>query len=157
MYNKRFNLESHWEELGAIFLRIFLQEISFADLMVITKGWNPNRQVKLLEERVTRIRENQATIQAIEEQLSQTEHTLIPSGSQGIDKPNSPVASHHSGNRRSVAKSHHFSQSQVVSRRRKGNKGKNKTSFSHKKKLSDPMIQKLLDLVKEVQNIQKYL
>ncbi|MBW0579586.1 hypothetical protein O181_119301 [Austropuccinia psidii MF-1] len=39
---------------------------------------NPNRQFKLLEESKTRIRENQVTIQAIEEQLNQTEPTLIP-------------------------------------------------------------------------------
>ncbi|MBW0536085.1 hypothetical protein O181_075800 [Austropuccinia psidii MF-1] len=53
-----------------------------------------------------------------EEKLNQTGHTLIPSGSQGVDKNISPVASKHSGTRRSVAKSHHSSQSQVVSRRR---------------------------------------
>ncbi|MBW0580795.1 hypothetical protein O181_120510 [Austropuccinia psidii MF-1] len=111
--------------------------------MVITKGWNPKRQFKLLEERETRIRENQATIQAIEEQLNQTEPTLNPPGSQGVEQPNSPVASCHSGNSRSVAKSHHSSQSQVVSRRRQGYKGK-KTSFSHRQKESDPMIQRLL-------------
>ncbi|MBW0468915.1 hypothetical protein O181_008630 [Austropuccinia psidii MF-1] len=37
MDNKRFNLESHWEELGASFQKICLKEISFKDLMVITK------------------------------------------------------------------------------------------------------------------------
>ncbi|MBW0540370.1 hypothetical protein O181_080085 [Austropuccinia psidii MF-1] len=37
--------------------------------MVITKGWNPTRKFRILEERETRIRENQATIQAIEEQM----------------------------------------------------------------------------------------
>ncbi|MBW0514727.1 hypothetical protein O181_054442 [Austropuccinia psidii MF-1] len=37
--------------------------------------------------RAARIRENQATTQAIEEHLNQKEHTLIPSGSQGVDKP----------------------------------------------------------------------
>ncbi|MBW0495122.1 hypothetical protein O181_034837 [Austropuccinia psidii MF-1] len=52
--------------------------------MEITKGWNPTRQFRLLEERETRIRENQATIQAIEEWLNQTGPTLIPSGSQGF-------------------------------------------------------------------------
>ncbi|MBW0531076.1 hypothetical protein O181_070791 [Austropuccinia psidii MF-1] len=65
-------------ELGASFQKICLKEISFKDLMVITKGWNPTRQFRLLEERETRIRENQATIQAIEEHLNQTEPTLIP-------------------------------------------------------------------------------
>ncbi|MBW0538566.1 hypothetical protein O181_078281 [Austropuccinia psidii MF-1] len=120
MDNKRFNLASNWAELGASFQKICLKEIDFKDLMVITKGWSPNRNFKLLEERVTRIRENKATIQAIEEQLNQTEPTLIPSGSQGVGQPNSPVASHHLGTRRSVAKSHHSSQSQVVSRRRQG-------------------------------------
>ncbi|MBW0555917.1 hypothetical protein O181_095632 [Austropuccinia psidii MF-1] len=102
--------------------------------MVITKGWNPNMQFKLLEEKETRIRENQATFQAIEEQLNQTEHTLIPSGSQGVDQTNSKVAPFHSGNRRSVVKSHHSSQFQVVSRRIQGYKGKNKTTFSHRQK-----------------------
>ncbi|MBW0503878.1 hypothetical protein O181_043593 [Austropuccinia psidii MF-1] len=67
MDNKRFNLESHWEELGESCQRICLK-----DLMVIAKGWNHNRKSKLLEERATRIRENQGTIKAIEEQLSQT-------------------------------------------------------------------------------------
>ncbi|MBW0473000.1 hypothetical protein O181_012715 [Austropuccinia psidii MF-1] len=39
--NKRFNLASHWEELGASCQKICLKEIDFRDLMVITKGWNP--------------------------------------------------------------------------------------------------------------------
>ncbi|MBW0563393.1 hypothetical protein O181_103108 [Austropuccinia psidii MF-1] len=124
MDNKRFKLASHWEELEASFQKICLKEISFKDLMVITKGCNPTRQFGLLEERATRIRENQATIQAVEEQLNQTWPTLIPSGSQGEDQPNSPVASHNSATSRSVAKSHHSSQSQVVSRIRQGYKGK---------------------------------
>ncbi|MBW0552593.1 hypothetical protein O181_092308 [Austropuccinia psidii MF-1] len=118
MFPKRFNLESHWEELGASFQKICLKEIPFKDLMVITKGSNPNRRFKPLEERATRIRENQATLQAIEEQLIQKDPTLIPSGSQGVDQPNSPVTSHHSGTSRSVAKSNHSFQSQVVSRER---------------------------------------
>ncbi|MBW0561127.1 hypothetical protein O181_100842 [Austropuccinia psidii MF-1] len=33
--NKRFNLASHWAELGASFQKICLQEIYFEDLMVI--------------------------------------------------------------------------------------------------------------------------
>ncbi|MBW0502366.1 hypothetical protein O181_042081 [Austropuccinia psidii MF-1] len=100
MYNKILNLESHWEELGASCQRICLTEIPFKDLMVITKGWNPNRQFKLLKERTTRIRENQATVQAIEEQVNQTEPTLILSGPNGVDQHKSPVASNHSGTRR---------------------------------------------------------
>ncbi|MBW0465386.1 hypothetical protein O181_005101 [Austropuccinia psidii MF-1] len=65
MHNKRFNLESHWEELKASFQKMCLKEIPFKDLMVITKGWNPTRKLRLLEERETKIRENQATIKAI--------------------------------------------------------------------------------------------
>ncbi|MBW0491438.1 hypothetical protein O181_031153 [Austropuccinia psidii MF-1] len=83
MDTKRFNLASHWEELGASYQRICLKQIDFKDLMIITKGWNPTRQFRLLEVRANRIRENQATIQAIEEQLTQTGPTHIPSGSQG--------------------------------------------------------------------------
>ncbi|MBW0593987.1 hypothetical protein O181_133702 [Austropuccinia psidii MF-1] len=146
MENKRFNLGSQWAELGASFQRICLKEIDFKDLMVITKGWDPTRQFRLPEARSQRIRENQATIQAIEEQLTQTGPTQIPSGSEGAIQSSSPVASNHSETGRSVAKSHHSSQSQEVSRRRQGNKGKSKTSFNQRRKDSDPMIQKLLDL-----------
>ncbi|MBW0572949.1 hypothetical protein O181_112664, partial [Austropuccinia psidii MF-1] len=59
MENKRFNLESHWEELEASFQKIVLKEIDFRDLIVITKGWNPTRQFRLLEVRLTRSRHNQ--------------------------------------------------------------------------------------------------
>ncbi|MBW0469666.1 hypothetical protein O181_009381 [Austropuccinia psidii MF-1] len=100
MENKRFNIASHWEELGASFQKICLREIPFKDPMRITKGWNLTRKFKILEGRATRIRENQANIQAIEEQLNHTGPTLIPSGSQGVDQPNPPVDSHHSGNSR---------------------------------------------------------
>ncbi|MBW0518922.1 hypothetical protein O181_058637 [Austropuccinia psidii MF-1] len=75
---KRFNLESHWEELGASCRKIYLKEIEFRDLMVITRGCNPTRQFRLVEVRENRIRDNQGTIQAIEEQLTQTGHTQIP-------------------------------------------------------------------------------
>ncbi|MBW0524393.1 hypothetical protein O181_064108 [Austropuccinia psidii MF-1] len=155
MDNKSFNLASHWEELGASFQKICLKDIPCKDLMVITKGWNPTRKFRLLEERETRIRESQATIQAIEEQVNQKGPTMILSGSQGVDQPNSPVSLHHSGTNRSVAKSHHSSQSHVASRRRQGYKGKNQTSFSKWKKESDPIIQKLLELVKKVHKSQK--
>ncbi|MBW0543136.1 hypothetical protein O181_082851 [Austropuccinia psidii MF-1] len=155
MEKKRFNLASHKAELGESFQKIFLREISLKELMEITKGCNTTRQFRLLEERATRIRDNQATIQAIEGQLNQTGPSLIPSGPQGVEQPNSSVASHHSGTSRSVAKSHHSSQSQVVSRRRQGYKGQNKTSFSQRQRDSDPIIQKLLDLVKKAHKSQQ--
>ncbi|MBW0461579.1 hypothetical protein O181_001294 [Austropuccinia psidii MF-1] len=125
--------------------------------MVITKGWNPARQFRLLEERATRIRENKATIQAIEEHPNQTGPDLIPSSSQGVDQPNSKVASHHSGTRRPVSKSHHSSQYKVVSRRRQEYNRKNKTSFSHRQNESDTIIQKLLNLVKGVHKTKENL
>ncbi|MBW0520388.1 hypothetical protein O181_060103 [Austropuccinia psidii MF-1] len=124
MDNKRFNLASHCAELGESFQKICLKEIDFSNLMVITKGWNPTRKFRLLEVREKRIRENQATIQAIEEQLIHTWNTKIPSGSQGEGQISSPGASHHSETNRSVAKSQNSSQSQEVSRRRQGYKGK---------------------------------
>ncbi|MBW0569705.1 hypothetical protein O181_109420 [Austropuccinia psidii MF-1] len=95
MDNKRFNLASHWEELEASGQKICLKEIDLKDLMVITKGWNPTRKLRLLEARAQRIRENQATIQVIEQQLTQKGPTQIPSGSQGAGQISSPVASHH--------------------------------------------------------------
>ncbi|MBW0580651.1 hypothetical protein O181_120366, partial [Austropuccinia psidii MF-1] len=100
MENRRLNLDSHCEGLGESCQKIFLKDIPFKDLMVITKGWNPNSKVKLLEERESRIRENQSAIQEMEKQVNQKEHTLIPSGSQGINKQDSTVTSNHSGTRR---------------------------------------------------------
>ncbi|MBW0533761.1 hypothetical protein O181_073476 [Austropuccinia psidii MF-1] len=142
---QEFNLASHWEELGASFQKICLKGIYFKDLMVINKVWNPTRQFRLLEVGENRLRDNQATIQIIEEQLTQTGNTQIPSGSKGVGQTSSPVASHHSGTRRSVAKSYHSSQSQVVSRRTQGYKGKHKTFFSQSQIESPPMIQELLE------------
>ncbi|MBW0527896.1 hypothetical protein O181_067611 [Austropuccinia psidii MF-1] len=107
MDNKKFKLASHWAELGASCQTICLKEIPFKDLMVITKGWNSTRKFRLLEGRGTRIRKNKVTIQAIEEQINQTGPTIITSGSQGVDKPNSPVASNHSGTSSLVAKIYH--------------------------------------------------
>ncbi|MBW0588632.1 hypothetical protein O181_128347 [Austropuccinia psidii MF-1] len=98
-----FKLERAWSRLS----ESMSQRDTFQRSLVITKVWNPNRKFKLQEEREARIRENQATIQAIEEQLNQTENTLIPSGSQGVSQAEPPVASQHSGTRRSVTKSHH--------------------------------------------------
>ncbi|MBW0533434.1 hypothetical protein O181_073149 [Austropuccinia psidii MF-1] len=155
MENKRFNLASQWVELGASCQKICLKELDSKDLMVITKGCNPTRKFRLLEVRANRIRENQATIQALEEQLTQTGHTQIPSGLQGAGQLSSQVASNHSETNRSVAKSHHSSQSQEFPRRRQGYKGKNKTSFHQRQIESEPMIQNLLDLVKEVHKNQK--
>ncbi|MBW0560519.1 hypothetical protein O181_100234 [Austropuccinia psidii MF-1] len=157
MDNKRFNLASLWEELGASCQKICLREIDFRDLMEITKAWNPTIQVRLLQVRADRVRENQATIQAREEQLTYTGPTKIPSGSQGGGQITSPMASHHSETNRSVVKSQQSLQSQEVSRRREGHKGKIKTTFNQRKRESDPMIQTLLDLVEEVHMNQKWL
>ncbi|MBW0537843.1 hypothetical protein O181_077558 [Austropuccinia psidii MF-1] len=97
-----------------------------------------------------RFESHQAVQTPVEEQLTKTGNNQIPSGSQGVDQTSSPVASHHSGTNRSVAKSHHSSQSQEVSGGRQGHKGKNKTIFNQRKRDSEPMIQKMLDLVKEL-------
>ncbi|MBW0569991.1 hypothetical protein O181_109706 [Austropuccinia psidii MF-1] len=48
MDNKRVNLASHWAELGTSCQKIFLIEIDFKDLIIITKGWSHNRQFRLL-------------------------------------------------------------------------------------------------------------
>ncbi|MBW0506338.1 hypothetical protein O181_046053 [Austropuccinia psidii MF-1] len=70
--------------------------------------------------------------------MNQTGPTLIPSGSQEEDRTSFPVVSHHSVTNRSVAKTHHSSQSQVVSRRRQEYEGKNKTSFNQRQKTVSP-------------------
>ncbi|MBW0471267.1 hypothetical protein O181_010982 [Austropuccinia psidii MF-1] len=48
------------------------------------QGLESHQTVQTYQREGTRIMENQATIQAIEEQLTQTGHTQIPSGSQGF-------------------------------------------------------------------------
>ncbi|MBW0474190.1 hypothetical protein O181_013905 [Austropuccinia psidii MF-1] len=135
------------------------EEISQRDTLQRPYGdhqrWGSQQEVQILAEREARMRENQATIQDIEEQLNNKEHTLIPSGSQGVNKPDYLVGSHHLGTKQSVNKIHHSSQSQVVSRRRKISHGKKQTSLNQHQKESDQMIQKLLDLVKEVHKSQE--
>ncbi|MBW0500654.1 hypothetical protein O181_040369 [Austropuccinia psidii MF-1] len=51
MDNKRFNLASQLEELLESCQKICLKEIDFKTLMVITKGWKPTRQFRLLQVR----------------------------------------------------------------------------------------------------------
>ncbi|MBW0515168.1 hypothetical protein O181_054883 [Austropuccinia psidii MF-1] len=58
MDKNKFKLTSHLEELGEGFQKICLKEIPFKDLIIITKGWNPNRKFYSLKERQARIREN---------------------------------------------------------------------------------------------------
>ncbi|MBW0491081.1 hypothetical protein O181_030796 [Austropuccinia psidii MF-1] len=120
-----FKLVRSW----ASFQKICFREISFKDLMEITKGWNPNKQFKLLEERASKVWGNHFTLMAIEDKWSQKDHNFTPSGSQGVDQPNSPVASQHPEYSKSLARSHYSSQFQGVSRRRQGQKGNNMTSF----------------------------
>ncbi|MBW0466643.1 hypothetical protein O181_006358 [Austropuccinia psidii MF-1] len=99
--------------------------------MGITKRWNPNRKFKILEEREAKIGENQATIKPMEEKWSQKDNTFIPSGSKEMEsQPNYSVDSYHTEYGKSGSKSHDSSQFLVVSRRRKGSKGKNRNSFS---------------------------
>ncbi|MBW0461813.1 hypothetical protein O181_001528 [Austropuccinia psidii MF-1] len=97
MKNKSLNLPSNYKELSEIFEKICLREISFKYILEITKGWSPNRQLKLLEDREAKVRENQATIQAIEEKWNQKEHNMTSSRSQGVlENLNFAVALHHS-------------------------------------------------------------
>ncbi|MBW0483139.1 hypothetical protein O181_022854 [Austropuccinia psidii MF-1] len=104
MENKIFNLTSHWEELWKGLWKIFLGEISFKDLMEITKGWNTNKQFKVFEEREAKIRWNQATTQPKKQPWSQKENIPTPSGSQGVDQATSPVALHNPESSKLVAK-----------------------------------------------------
>ncbi|MBW0502384.1 hypothetical protein O181_042099 [Austropuccinia psidii MF-1] len=77
----------------------FPEDISQRDILHRSYG---NYQMMQYQQEVqtpggeeTRIRENQATSQAIEEQLNQTGPSLISSGSQGVKQQDSPVVSHH--------------------------------------------------------------
>ncbi|MBW0497955.1 hypothetical protein O181_037670 [Austropuccinia psidii MF-1] len=76
MEKKQLNLSSHWVELRESWQKIFLRDISFKGRMEITKVWNPKKKLKLLEESQGKIRENQATIQAIEELWSNKDQII---------------------------------------------------------------------------------
>ncbi|MBW0535420.1 hypothetical protein O181_075135 [Austropuccinia psidii MF-1] len=62
MENERLKQASHWEELVSGCHKIFPEENAFNDNMEITIGWNPDRQFKILKERVEKITKTQATI-----------------------------------------------------------------------------------------------
>ncbi|MBW0501240.1 hypothetical protein O181_040955 [Austropuccinia psidii MF-1] len=83
--------------------------------MVITKGWNPN--VQNLEGEGYQDKGKTSQYPRYRRTTEPGQPTLIPSPSQGVDQPNSPVAPQHSGTSISVAKSNHSSQFQVDSRR----------------------------------------
>ncbi|MBW0528124.1 hypothetical protein O181_067839 [Austropuccinia psidii MF-1] len=82
--------------------RNFPEDFSQRDILQRPYG---NHQ-RLEPHQENRIMEKQATIQAIEEQLTQTGDTEIPSGSQGAGQISSPVASQHSETNISVANNH---------------------------------------------------
>ncbi|MBW0464288.1 hypothetical protein O181_004003 [Austropuccinia psidii MF-1] len=149
MDNKRFNLASHWEDVGDR----LPQDISQRDLLQRSYG---NHQTM----------ESQQAVQTPGGKGSQDkgEASHYPSHRR-TTKPDRAYSDSFRLTRskparltrRSVRKIHYFLQSQVLSGRRQGSKGKNKTSFKQRQKESDPMIQKLLDLVREVKKSQKYL
>ncbi|MBW0463272.1 hypothetical protein O181_002987 [Austropuccinia psidii MF-1] len=66
MDNRMFSMAASWVEVGITTQNICLKQIPWMDLMDEIKGWNPNKNLKLLEERETRIRENQEAIKSIE-------------------------------------------------------------------------------------------
>ncbi|MBW0483611.1 hypothetical protein O181_023326 [Austropuccinia psidii MF-1] len=109
MVQPRIPLDRTWSKLP--------EDISQGDTLQRTYGnhqrLGPHQAVQTPGGEGNQDKENQATTQAIEEQLNHTGPTLIPSGSEGVDKNISQVASHYSGINRSVARSHHSSQSQV--------------------------------------------
>ncbi|MBW0498247.1 hypothetical protein O181_037962 [Austropuccinia psidii MF-1] len=152
---KTFNLATHWAELGANCQKICLKEIDFKKVMVITKGLNPTRKFRLLEARETRIRENQATIQAIEEQINKTMPSLIPSVSQVVDKPTLWWLPPFRHQKISGQASPFFTIQGSFQKETRKQREKNNTSFNQRQRESEPVIQKLLGWVKEVHRSQK--
>ncbi|MBW0463646.1 hypothetical protein O181_003361 [Austropuccinia psidii MF-1] len=133
------------------------QEMAWIDLMKEIKGWNPNKNYKLLEERETRIKDNQPAIQAIEKSLYMEDPSQIQVPKDMEEEvPSSPKQSRSSRPykpRETSSKAHQSSL--VVSRRRQGDQGKNKTSFSQRKQEADPLMKKLMYLAQEVHKRKK--
>ncbi|MBW0467205.1 hypothetical protein O181_006920 [Austropuccinia psidii MF-1] len=73
-------MEASWEEVRITTKKIFIQKMAWMELMKEIKGWNPNRNFKLLEERSTRIKEDQEAIQAIEvsQHMEEASHIQVP-------------------------------------------------------------------------------
>ncbi|MBW0570076.1 hypothetical protein O181_109791 [Austropuccinia psidii MF-1] len=122
------------------------------DLIEEIKGWNPNKNFKPSKERATRIKENQEAIQAIEKYWQMEEPSLIqvPPGMEE-EVPSSPLQSNSSRPHkpRAISAKPH-KDSLVVSTRRKGAQGKNKTSFNWREREADPLRKKLMYLAQEV-------
>ncbi|MBW0567033.1 hypothetical protein O181_106748 [Austropuccinia psidii MF-1] len=121
----------------------------------MTKGWNTNRKLKIPKKGEARIRENKATFQAIEKSLNQKDNTPISSGSQGVNQTDSPFGFKPLKHQKISSQESPLFTITGSSRRRKESKCKNKTSLNKMHKESDPMIQKPLDLVKEVHKSKK--
>ncbi|MBW0463469.1 hypothetical protein O181_003184 [Austropuccinia psidii MF-1] len=132
---KSFNLDSHWEELQKGFQKILQKGISFKGPMEITKGWKPNSQFKLLEQREAKIRENRAIIEAIKGQWNGKGYKLISSGSHKVvNQPKSPVTSQHSEYNKSVAKSPYFPKSTIFPREEKDQEARRRLLTTRRRK-----------------------
>ncbi|MBW0527071.1 hypothetical protein O181_066786 [Austropuccinia psidii MF-1] len=77
MENKLLTIAASWEEVIITTQKICLKQIPWMDLMEEMKVWNPKRNFKVLEERETRIRENQESIKDIKSSLYMEEPSQI--------------------------------------------------------------------------------
>ncbi|MBW0530190.1 hypothetical protein O181_069905 [Austropuccinia psidii MF-1] len=98
---KRFSLETQLEDFGTRIQKICLRNMTWVEYMQKMDGWHPNRQQTFLEEREARIKNNQETIQDIEEQWK--EPNLIKEGTFVSKEHQSSPATHQSGYQKSVA------------------------------------------------------
>ncbi|MBW0557659.1 hypothetical protein O181_097374 [Austropuccinia psidii MF-1] len=89
-----FSMAESWEEVGLTTQKICLKQMTWIDLIKEKKVWNPNKNIKLLERKATRIKENQAAIQAIEKyfHMEEPSQILVPQDMEE-DAPSSPQKS----------------------------------------------------------------
>ncbi|MBW0495579.1 hypothetical protein O181_035294 [Austropuccinia psidii MF-1] len=97
MYSKRFNLTSHWAELGERFKKICLKK----DILQRTYGNNPrlesHQKFQTSGGKGNQDKGESSHYQSYRRTADPHRNTQIPSGSQRVGKTSSPVASEHSG------------------------------------------------------------
>ncbi|MBW0523542.1 hypothetical protein O181_063257 [Austropuccinia psidii MF-1] len=89
-------MAASWEEVGITTQKICLNIMVWLDIMKEMKGWNPNKNFKLLEARAVRIKEKQAPIHAIEKLLHMEEPSPIQVAQDKEEVPSSPHQSRNS-------------------------------------------------------------
>ncbi|MBW0566526.1 hypothetical protein O181_106241 [Austropuccinia psidii MF-1] len=152
-------MEASWEEVGITTQKICVKEMAWRNLMKEMNCWKPKKNLNILVEIETRIKENQAAIQAIKKYWHMEESSQFQAPPDIEEEVNySPQQSRSYRPYKPKEPSFKAHQSSlVVFSRGKGAQGRNKTSFNQTKREADALMKKMMDLVQEVHKRKKLL